>query len=127
MRLNTQNKSRMSFLTNIEALSGIESSFYVDDEIDLHSSFYIVPVKSIATMPFVVTKNSSFVTVHYLTSLDNIQVKVVKDSGQTVYLNCVNPVAGKLLHISLAGFASGGYTVVFTNAAGNNIYGYFKA
>jgi hypothetical protein len=61
-----------------------------------------------------------------LDDLNNISVKIVNTSGQIVYSTNVNPVVEGQLDISLAGLPSGDYTLVFSNANGNSVYGDFE-
>jgi hypothetical protein len=128
MCLNTQNENRQLSMYRIEALS---DEWYMDedDEIDLYGSLGTLPIKSyspISSQPFQAIKHSSHIDVHYSVNLTDINVKVVKASGQTVYSNTVNPVAGGQLYISLSGLPAGDYTIVFTAPNGNSIYGDFE-
>jgi hypothetical protein len=123
MRLNTQGENRCISLLQIEALS--EESSAITDVIELHGSLIFIPVKSYS-QPFQAIKYSSHINVYYSVNLSNITIQIVKGSGQTVYSNTVNPVAGGQLYISLAGLTSGDYTIVFTAPNGNSIYGYFE-
>jgi hypothetical protein len=92
----------------------------------LHGSFAVIPVKSYSATPLRAIKYSSHITVSYLVTLSNITVQIVKASGQTVYSNTVNPVAGGQLNISLASLPAGDYTIVFTAPNGSSMYGDFE-
>jgi hypothetical protein len=129
LRLNTQNSNTNVSLFNIEALTNEADE---DDELTpeektmlLHGALSTIPLRSF-TMPFQATKHSSYISVYYLVTLNNISVKIVNASGQIVYSNNVNPVAGGQLYISLAGLPSGDYTITFTSANGGSIYGDFE-
>ncbi|MDR1327568.1 MAG: DUF3244 domain-containing protein [Heliobacteriaceae bacterium] len=124
MRLNTQNENRGLSINRIEALSG-EWWMDEDDEIDLLGSLVVMTVKSYS-QPFQAIKHSSHINVYYSVNLTDINVKLVKASGQTVYSNTVNPIAGGQLYISLSGLSAGDYTIVFTAPNGNSIYGDFE-
>jgi hypothetical protein len=124
MRFNTQIENSSISLNKIEALAG--EPWEEDDEIDLHGSVVYIPVRSIASKPFQAIKYSSHITVSYLINLNNITVQIVNASGQTVYSNTVNPVAGGQLYISLASLSSGDYTISFTSANGGSMYGDFE-
>ncbi|MDR2026383.1 MAG: DUF3244 domain-containing protein, partial [Prevotellaceae bacterium] len=102
IRLNTQVDNPSVSLKHIEAMTYEYSYVDEEDEIDLHGSVYWMPVKSYSSTPFRATKYSSHITVYYLVNLSNITVQIVKASGQTVYSNTVNPIAGGQLNISLA-------------------------
>jgi hypothetical protein len=128
--LNTQKNFCTSLnLSNIESFA-TESECNCDDENDtvaLHGSLAVIPIKSYpASQPFQATRYPSYIKVDYLITLSNITVKIVNASGQTVYSNTVNPVAGGQLYISLAGLSSGDYTLVFLALNGNSVYGDFE-
>jgi hypothetical protein len=115
-------------LINIEALTDEWDSELsaIEVEILLQGSLADIPVRSYSSTPFHAIKYSSHIDVYYLVTLNNISVKIVKASGQIVYSNTVNPVAGGQLYISLAGLPSGDYTITFTSANGGSIYGDFE-
>jgi hypothetical protein len=123
MRLNTQKTNVDVLLFNIEALTSELTP--EEEEILLHGSLAATPFRSYS-QPLSAIKHSSHITVAYLTSLNNITVQIVNSTGQTVYSNNVNPVAGGQLYISLAGLSSGDYTLVFLAPNGNSIYGDFE-
>jgi hypothetical protein len=125
IRLNTQIINPFVSLNRIEALA--DESSYLDEEtiIDLMGSLYDPPVRSFST-PFQVIKHSSHISVYYLVTLNNITVKIVKASGQIVYSNTVNPVAGGQLYIGLTSLPAGDYTLVFSSTNGNCVYGDFE-
>ncbi|MDR0605912.1 MAG: DUF3244 domain-containing protein [Bacteroidales bacterium] len=125
VRLNTQIDSPSVSLNRIEALTYEYSYVDQEDEIDLYGSLAVIPVKSFS-QPFQATKYASYIRVDYLANLTNISVQVVKASGQTVYSNTVNTVAGGQLYISLTGLSSGDYTLMFTAPNGNSVYGDFE-
>jgi hypothetical protein len=128
--LNTQENCSVSLtLNNIESSASNEYECDCDDENDpiaLQGSLADMPVRSYSSTPFQAVKHPSHIDVYYLISLNNITVKIVKASGQIVYSNTVNPVAGGQLYISLSGLPSGDYTIVFSNANGGSIYGDFE-
>jgi hypothetical protein len=123
--LNTQKATNPFLLSGIEALTFEYTE--EEDELDLYGTLTLVPFRS-SSQPFRATKYSSLshIEVNYLVSLNNITVQIVKSSGQTVYSNTVNTVAGGLLNISLAGLPSGDYTLVFTAPNGCSMYGDFE-
>ncbi|MDR2651778.1 MAG: DUF3244 domain-containing protein [Prevotellaceae bacterium] len=125
VRLNTQNENHSVVLNKTEALSG-ESWNEWDDYIIFSGLLTNIPIRSLAPQPLQAVKHSSYISVHYLVNLNNIAVQIVNSSGQTVYSNVVNPVAGGQLSISLAGLSSGGYTLVFTSANGGCMHGDFE-
>jgi hypothetical protein len=127
MRLNTQETNANIVLANIEVLTDELTQW--EREILLEGSLVVIPAKSyspISSQPFTAIKHSSHINVYYSVNLTNINVKVVKALGQTVYSNTVNPVAGGQLYISLSGLSAGDYTIVFTAPNGNSIYGDFE-
>jgi hypothetical protein len=123
MRINTPNENRSISLNRIEALS---DESWMNDDILFSGLLTNIPIKSFAPQPLQATKHSSYIDVHYLVNLNNIAVQIVNASGQTVYSNTVNLVAGGQLYISLVGLPSGDYTLVFTAANGNSMYGDFE-
>jgi hypothetical protein len=127
LRLNTQKIISFASLSNIEALS-VEDDDFLDeeDELELFGRLSTIPLRSSST-PFRAVKSSPYIVVYYLADLNNIIVRVVSSSGQTVYLNNVNPIAGGQLIINLAGAPSGEYTITFSSAAGGGtVYGTFN-
>jgi hypothetical protein len=78
------------------------------------------------SMPFSAIKSQTSIEVYYLVNQNNITIKIVKASGQIVYSNTVNPVAGGQLSISIANLPEGEYTIVFTAPNGNSISGDFE-
>jgi hypothetical protein len=125
IRLNMQNENHSVFFAKIESLTG-EILWGEEDELDLHGSLASVPIRSLPSTLFQATKHSSYITVNCFVNLNNIAVQIVNASGQTVYSNNVNPVAGRQLYISLAGLPAGDYTLTFTSSNGGCIYGYFE-
>jgi hypothetical protein len=123
VHLNACIENPLVLLNEIEALT--EESDDDDDDIGLFGSLSVIPLRSFAT-PFQATKHSSYISVNYLVTLTNISVQIVNASGQTVYSNTVNPVAGGQLYISLTGLPAGEYTLSFTGANGGSIYGDFE-
>jgi hypothetical protein len=124
VHLNVNIENPFVCLNKIEALAGEDEDG--DDYLDLHGSLSNMPIRSFTSQPFQVAKHFSYITVYYLINLNNITVQIVKASGQTIYSNNVNPVAGGQLYISLAGLSSGDYTITFTSANGGCIYADFE-
>ncbi|MDR0605022.1 MAG: DUF3244 domain-containing protein [Bacteroidales bacterium] len=123
MRLNIQKTNANASLFSIEALTNELTP--EEEEILIYGSLYFIPVKSFS-QPFQATKYASYINVSYLANLTNITVQVVQASGQIVYSNTVNTVAGGQLCISLTGLSSGDYTLLFTAPNGNSVYGDFE-
>jgi hypothetical protein len=123
LHLNMQKTKTNVSLVNIEVLTDELTAF--EQEILLIGSLIDRPLRSFST-PFNAVKYSSYIAVSYLSNLSNITVQIVSASGQTVYTNIVNPVAGGQLYISLAELPSGDYTIVFVAPNGSSMYGNFE-
>jgi hypothetical protein len=125
LHLNRQKNIFSVALSGTEVLTG--EIDLLDDPIILHGCLAQVAPKSlVVNMPFQAVKSYPYIKVYYLSNLSNITVQIVNASGQTVYANSVNPVAGGHLYISLANLSAGDYTIVFTAPNGNSIYGDFE-
>jgi hypothetical protein len=124
LHLNVQKIRTNVSLVNIEALSRELTD--IEEDILLQGSLYYMTVRSYSSTPFQAIKHSSHITVYCLMDLNNISVKVVNASGQIVYSTNVNPVAGGQLDIGFTSLPSGEYTLVFSNANGNSVYGDFE-
>jgi hypothetical protein len=122
MRLNTQNIISDPLLVNVEALA-IELTAE-ERAIILHG--LLSKATGSSSAPFSAVNGYSYVKVYYLASLNNITVRVVSSSGQTVYLNNVNPVAGGQLIINLVGAPSGEYIITFSGFDIGTVYGTFN-
>jgi hypothetical protein len=105
--------------------SSIVQSNDEEEDIILQGSLNKSHVKSF-TQPFGITKSSSFVTVYYLSNLNNINVSITDEYGETVYSNIVNPITGGQLLIDIFGWDTGNYTIHFSNSAGGHIWGSFE-
>lgn len=82
-------------------------------------------IKSLSIIPFEVWKSSTSIDVAYLKNLSNITVEIKDESGLTFYHNIVNPASGGQLPIDIQGWATGGYTITFSNETGGCVYGTF--
>ncbi|MDR1526407.1 MAG: DUF3244 domain-containing protein [Dysgonamonadaceae bacterium] len=96
-----------------------------EETMELHGYFAIGRMRSIVS-PFSVSKNESFLTVHYLLSYNNVNVEVLDASGQCVYFATVNAVANAQLPIDISSWSEGNYNLSFTNSSGECIYGSFE-
>jgi hypothetical protein len=122
---NTSNLSLYSIEVLANELCTCEQGNGSTDPIFLKGCLTSTGPKSL-NMPFQAIKNPSHIDVYYSVNLTNITVKIVNASGQILYSNNVNPVAGEQLYISLSGLPAGDYTIVFTAPNGNSIYGDFE-
>lgn len=82
-------------------------------------------IKSLSIIPFEVWKSSTSIDISYLSSLSNITIEIKDESGQAFYQSIVNPVSGGQLIIDIQGWASGTYTITFSDDNGGCIYGTF--
>ncbi len=82
-------------------------------------------IKSLGIIPFEVWKSSTSIDISCLSSLSNITVEIKDESGQTFYHSVVNPVSGGQLSIDIQGWATGTYTITFSNDNGGCVYGSF--
>ena len=82
-------------------------------------------IKSLSIIPFEVLKNSTSIDISYLSSLSNITIEIKDESGQTFYHSIVNPVSGGQLIIDIQGWATGTYTITFSDDNGGCVYGTF--
>lgn len=82
-------------------------------------------IKSLSIIPFEVWKSSTSIDVAYLKDLSNITVEIKDESGQILYHSIVNPVSGGQLLIDIQGWATGAYTITFSNETGGCVYGTF--
>ncbi|MDR2805498.1 MAG: DUF3244 domain-containing protein [Dysgonamonadaceae bacterium] len=113
-------------VSSVSAMTVASETFCQDEEtMELHGYFAIGRMRSLV-LPFEVSKNESVLTVHYLLSLDNIEVEIREASGQVVYFETVNAVANGQLSIDVSGWNEGNYNLSFTNSSGNCIDGSFE-
>ena len=82
-------------------------------------------VKSLTIIPFEVWKSSTSIDISYLSSLSDITIEIKDESGQILYHSIVNPVSGGQLLIDIQGWATGAYTITFSNETGGCVYGTF--
>jgi hypothetical protein len=101
-----------------------QSEYSQEEEVLLQGSLLTGVLRS-SFIPFEVTKNAYQITVAYLVNLNDISVDILDESGQLVYSDNVNPVAGGQLLINIANWVNGNYTIFFTNSSGKNLYGTF--
>jgi len=78
------------------------------------------------TSDFFVTVDANSINIEYGKDNSNITVEVTAATGQTVYEEEVNPVAGEGLTIDISDWAEGSYHISFTNTSGECIYGDFE-
>lgn len=97
----------------------------IKEEVLLAGTLGTGMIKSLTIIPFDVWKSSMSIEIDYLSNLSNITVEIKNDSGQTLHHSIVNPVSGGQLIIDIQGWASGNYTITFTNGAGGCVYGAF--
>ena len=82
-------------------------------------------IKSLGIIPFEVWKSSASIDISYLSSLSDITIEIKDESGQILYHSIVNPVSGGQLLIDIQGWATGAYTITFSNETGGCVYGTF--
>ena len=110
-------------LSNIRLDSVINSD--IKEEVLLSGTLGTGMIKSLSIIPFDVWKSSASIGISYLSNLNNIDVEIKNESGQSFFLSNVNPVSGEQLLIDIVGWAQGTYTITFTNDKGGCVYGTF--
>jgi len=75
---------------------------------------------------FIVTVGANYIDISYCKNYANITIEIMDASGQTVYSEKVNPVAGESMTIDISGWAVGSYHISFTNTSGGCVYGDFE-
>ena len=75
---------------------------------------------------FIVTVSANYIDISYCKNYANITIEIMDASGQTVYSEKVNPVAGESMTIDISGWAVGSYHISFTNTSGGCVYGDFE-
>jgi hypothetical protein len=126
-RYHSNNESAFEHAKNVSPVSLADIELLADEvDILLQGSLIDRPVKSYSSTPFHAAKYSSHITVYYLNDLNNISVKIVNASRQIVCSANVNPVAGGQLYIGISSLPAGEYTLMFSNANGNSVYGDFE-
>ena len=100
------------------------SSFTSSNDVVLQGQFGTGELRS-STVDFSVTVDANSINIDYWKDYKNITIEILDATGQTVYNNVVDPVAGGSLTIDISDWTEGSYHISFTNTSGGCIYGDF--
>jgi hypothetical protein len=116
-------KSRLCPLNQIEALSSGESS--TAEQIELEGDLGKPKIRSFAQQPVQAFVNASYVSVNFMANLGPVVIRIYNGGGGLVFQQSVNASGGQQAFIDIASFSTGNYTITFTNAQNQYMYGGF--
>jgi hypothetical protein len=117
-------KSGLCPLNQIEALSNGESST-AEEPIVLQGDLGNPKQRSLAQQPVMAFVNAYAVSINFLANLGPIVIHIYNGSGGIVFQQSVNASGGQQTFIDIASFSTGNYTITFTNAQNQYMYGGF--
>jgi hypothetical protein len=112
-------------LTQIEALSEGENLSTVAEQIELEGDLTPNRQRSFAQQPVQAFVNASYVSVNFMANLGPVVIHIYNGSGGLVFQQSVNASGGQQAFINIASFSTGNYTITFTNAQNQYMYGGF--
>ena len=94
-------------------------------EILLKGSLYVGQLRSL-NQEISVSLDEGFISIYYWVNYVHITIQITDETGQPVYYNVVDPVAGDSLMIDISDWKEGNYTISFSNSSGGCIIGEFE-